>query len=107
MLHEGKLDDALALVQSPNRCQGELLWKLAKQLPSGQHAQAVALMMRVFDVVMPGARNPYARELQLAHDILQRQDARQAAAWLEQIRIAYKAKRNFIKGLPAAAGKPD
>lgn len=100
LLHERKVEDALALVQPPNRCQGELLWKLARRLPRSQQAQAVALLQRVFERVMPGASSPYTRELDLVRDIVQRQEPAAAEAWLSQVRSRYKVRRNFIKGLP-------
>lgn len=101
LLHEGRDDEALALVQPPNRCSGERLWELARRLPAAQDAQAVALMLRVFDLAMQRASTPYARELELVRDITARQPPEARRAWLTQLRAQYKAKRNFVKGLPA------
>ncbi len=102
LMHEGKSQEALELVQPPNRCQGELLWKLAVHLPEAQYPEAVQLLKRVFETVMPGAKSPYGRELELARDIVQRQTPEQAEDWLEVVRNTYKAKRNFIRDLPDA-----
>lgn len=100
LLHEQRLQDALALVQPPHICRNELLWQLAQRLPEAQHAQAVALLKRVFDAVMPAAQSPYAEPLELVREIERRQSAAEFRPWLAWLRTSYKAKRNFIKGLP-------
>ncbi len=100
LLHEQREQEALALVQPPNVCGEDLLWQLAKRLPKAQHAQAVALLKRVFDAAMSGAQSPYARPLELVREIQRRQPASEFRPWLAWLRAIYRAKRNFIKGLP-------
>jgi len=100
LLHEKRDQDALALVQPPHICRDDLLCELAKRLPKAQQNDAVVLLKRVFDAAMLAAQSPYTRPLALVHDIARRQPSSGFRPWLAWLRATYKAKRNFIKGLP-------
>ncbi len=102
LLHENHLDEAVALVRSPHGCTADLLRDLALRLPTAQHQDAVDLLHRVFDARMAQATSPYREELRLVRDMLKRQTPQQQRQWLAHLRVHYKAKRNFIKGLPDA-----
>jgi hypothetical protein len=102
LLSERKLDDALVLVQTPNRCHPDLLLALARKLPSERQVEAVALLLRVFEVEMAGASSPYRTALALVHEALQRMTPARRIEWLAYLRAQYKAKRNFIKELPTS-----
>ena len=101
LLAEGRLEDALALVQSPLLCQTALLRAIAVQLPKERHTEAVPLLLRVFEAAMHHASTPYQGELALVRETASRMPAAQRAHWLAQLRADYKAKRNFIKALDA------
>lgn len=103
LLCEGRIDEALALVQAPHRVSVDLLRRLALRLPALQHDQAVPLLMRVFDAGMPGASTPYRNELDLVRETASRMPMPECSQWLARLRGQYKAKRNFIKGLDALA----
>lgn len=102
LLSERKLDEALALAQPPNRCAPDLLLALARKLPPSRDAEAVPLMLRVFDIEMARASSPYQQALALAQEALARMASVQRREWLASLRALYKAKRNFIKELPAS-----
>jgi hypothetical protein len=102
LLSERQLDEALALAQTPNRCHPNLLLALARQLPKARHAEAVPLLLRVFDVEMAGASSPYQKPLTLVQETLERMAPARRSEWLAYLRAQYKAKRNFIKELPAS-----
>jgi uncharacterized Zn finger protein len=100
LLAEGRVSEALDLVQPPAVCDPRVLRALALQLGAPQHDHAVALLQRVFDLEMRTAQTPYAHALTLVREIVERQDAQSRARWLAELRVQFKAKRNFIKGLP-------
>jgi hypothetical protein len=102
LLSEQRHGEALALVQAPNRCGIALLQALALQLPAPLHPDAVRLLLRVFETVMPREQTPYRESLRLAHAALQRMPRLQALQWLAYLKATYKARRNFIAGLPAS-----
>ena len=56
--------------------------------------------MRVFVRDMTRSKTPYRHELDLVAEIAELLDARRRTAWLRELRVEYKAKRNFIRGLP-------
>lgn len=60
----------------------------------------MALLLRVFASAMQASQSPYGEELQLVEEIASHMDAAQRARWIEQLRAEYKAKRNFVRGLP-------
>lgn len=99
LLSEGHVDQALALVQSPNVCQMALLHEVAKKLPTERDAQAVPLLLRVFAATMPQASSPYSGELALVLETALRMPQPHRSQWLALLRAEYRAKRNFIKGL--------
>lgn len=99
---EQRWDEALALVQPPAVCNVHVLQELALQLDKPRYEQAIALLMRIFDAGMPRAQNPYRSELQLVGHIAERMDATRRQRWLDQLRVQYKAKRNFVRDLPGA-----
>lgn len=100
LMQEDKLGEALALAQPPHRVAQALLQELAQRLPRSQDAEAVALLQRSFDALMPAASSPYADVLELVRRIAERLPPAAKAAWLDGLRQAYRAKRNFIQGLP-------
>ena len=102
LLSELKLDEALALAQPPNRCDPRLLLALARKLQTPRDAEAVQLLLRVFEVEMARASSPYQEALALVRETLGRMTSMQRRSWLTDLRIQYKAKRNFIKELPAS-----
>ena len=99
LLSEEKLDEALALVQSPNACSAALLHTIAKKLPSARDLEAVPLLLRLFEMTMPGASSPYDDVLRLVAETARRIKQPERGHWLAMLRAEYKAKRNFIKGL--------
>ncbi|MDO5691783.1 MAG: hypothetical protein Q4G70_04780 [Pseudomonadota bacterium] len=101
LLYEDRLDDAVALARPPHASTASLLHELALQLPEARRDDALALLRRVFDARMARANSPYAEELQVVREMLARQTPEQRRQWLAHLRVAYKAKRNFIKGLDA------
>ncbi len=101
LLSEDKLDDALALVQPPNICSAALLHTIAKKLPAARDLEAVPLLLRLFQLTMPGASSPYDDVLRLVAETARRIKQPERNHWLAMLRGEYKAKRNFIKGLDA------
>ena len=97
---EGRWLEACALVQPPATCRDAVLSLIARHLPVEQGDQAVALLLRVFGSVMLGASSPYRDALALVKEINRRMEPARRAAWLAQLRIDFKAKRNFIRDLP-------
>jgi hypothetical protein len=101
LLAEKRADEALALVQPPHRCSPELLKTLARKLPTSRNADALPLFLRVFAIAMPHASSPYAEVLAIVKETMARMEPQPRAQWLAYLRAEYKAKRNFIKELPA------
>jgi tetratricopeptide (TPR) repeat protein len=99
LMAEGLVAQALALVQPPHAGPSGLLWRIALQLPQAQHADAVALLQRAFAEMMPGASTPYLEVLAVVRETCLRMDSQPRKHWLLHLRVQYKAKRNFIKGL--------
>ena len=97
---EGRWGEASALVQPPTVCRDAVLRQIARHLPPQQKDQALALLLRVFDSAMRQSSSPYRDELALVQDISGRMDAKRRAEWLAQLRVEFKAKRNFIRDLP-------
>ena len=86
--------------QAPTVCRDAVLRQIARHLPPQQKDQALALLLRVFDSAMRQSSSPYRDELALVQDISGRMDAKRRAEWLAQLRVEFKAKRNFIRDLP-------
>ncbi len=101
----GKFEEALALVQLPHQCQANLLRSIALRLPPKRNAEAVPLLLRVFNLVMPRASTPYSEEIDLVRELASRMPQPQRGQWLDGLRVDYKAKRNFIKGLDRLTAK--
>lgn len=99
LLADKQLEDALALVQPPHRCGAQLLRDIARKLPVGRNAEALPLLLRVFEVAMPQASTPYTEVLGVVQETAARMGPLPRAQWLAYLRAEYKAKRNFIKGL--------
>ncbi len=97
---EGHWTEACDAVQPPAVCDAAVLQRIAAQLPADHREQAVALWLRVFAAVMPHASSPFSAVLSLVRQICDRMDASQRAAWLAHLRLEYKVKRNFVRGLP-------
>lgn len=98
---EGRWDEALALVQPPAVCNLHILQELALKLDASHFDQAIDLLMRIFNTEMLRAQNPYRSVLTLVGQIAQRMDTQRRQHWLNQLRLEYKAKRNFVRDLPA------
>ena len=81
-------------------CDIALLRQIALHLPAAEVEQSVALLLRVFEVLMPRASTPYTDVLALVVEITRRMESLRRKSWLEGLHSVYKAKRNFIKGLP-------
>ena len=101
LLAEGELEEALELVQPPQVCDVRLLRTMASKLPKAGNAEAVSLLLRVFAWEMPSAGTPYREMLDLVQEAATRMLQPQRDKWLENLRVEYKPKRNFIKGLNA------
>ena len=93
--------EALALVQPPARCQPNTLRRLARNLGKEHQAQPIELLRRVLAQAMLTATSPYGAELKLVEEICGLLDAARRLAWLASLRAEFKAKRNFVAGLPA------
>lgn len=101
LLSEGRLDEALTLVQPPHVCDPQLLHTMAGLLPRARNSEALPLLQRVFSFAMPRASTPYREVLDLVAEIIDRMTPSERGPWLAWLRAEYKAKRNFIKGLDA------
>lgn len=102
LLAEKQLDEALALVQAPHRCDAKLLREIAGKLPASRNQDALPLLLRVFAFAMPSASTPYTDVLAIVQETIARMEPSPRAQWLAYLRAEYKAKRNFIKELPVA-----
>jgi tetratricopeptide (TPR) repeat protein len=98
---EGRWGEACALVQPPAWCHERTLRHIALHLGAEQRGDAVRLLQRLLEDAMARASSPYEQELALVEEAARRMDAAPRAAWLSELRLLYKPKRNFIKGLPA------
>lgn len=102
LLADEQLDEALALVTAAGqRCSTELLHTLASRLPAARNAEALPLLQQVFEHEMATATSPYAKPLALVAEICARMAPLERKEWLVRLRTQYKAKRNFMAGLPA------
>ena len=90
---------ALTRLDTPATCSTVLLDALALALPASHHAQAVLLLWHLFERHMPQASSPYTKTLQWVAQAGQRMHPAERTGWLHQLRLTYKPKRNFIKGL--------
>ena len=99
---ESRFDEALVLVQPPAVCRPHALEALAEGLGPAHHAASVALLQRVFAASMRGATSPYREPLRLVSRILLRLGPPARAEWLPQLREEFRAKRNFVRDLPAS-----
>ncbi len=97
---ENRWMEAYALVQPPAVCRDTTLERIALHLPVERSEQAVQMLLRVFVVVMQRSSSPYREALALVKEIGKRMGAVQRAEWLRQLRVQYKAKRNFVRDLP-------
>ena len=93
---------ACQLVQSPAVCRPDVLRHIAQRLDDSHAEQALELLLRVFVAAMNYAASPYRAELALVAEIAQRFDPQRRAAWLARLRVEYKAKKNFMQGLPSS-----
>ncbi|MGY4828505.1 SWIM zinc finger family protein [Sphaerotilaceae bacterium SBD11-9] len=97
---EQRWGEALAIVQRPARCQPGTLRTLARHLGANHLAQRIELLRRVLAQAMQTASSPYRGELQLVEEICGLLDPVPRLAWLASLRAEFKAKRNFVAGLP-------
>jgi hypothetical protein len=99
LLADGQFEDALTLVTG-HRCKPRLLLEIARWLPPERNAEAAPLLQRVFKLSMQDAKSPYREPLALVKETLARMTPQQGLEWNALLRAQYKAKRNFIAGLP-------
>ena len=97
---EARWEDALALVQPPAYCRDGVLAHMARRLDQDHKAQRVELLMRVLESEMRGSKSPYRRELELVEEIASTLEPARRAVWLDQLRVEYKIKKNFVRDLP-------
>lgn len=105
-LIDGTLDEALALVQPPHRCERRVLGELATALGPDRAADAFALLRRCIDEEIQRDKSPYRTTLHWvarALALLKRKEQRDYLAVLAQL---YKAKRVFVEGLSRLAAGP-
>ena len=98
---EHRWDEALALVRPPAFCRDSVLARLARRLDPEHVVHRIDLLMRVFANAMRNSKSPYRHELELVEEIAGLLDASRCASWLQQLRLEYKAKRAFVRDLPA------
>ncbi len=99
LLAEDRWQEALALVQPPNRCADHCLAALVKRLPASHDADAVRLLQQLIDVAMRIASSPYAQVLSLIADACKRMPPAAKTDWINELRATHKAKRNLVLGL--------
>lgn len=97
---EGHWTHALDLVQPPAVCDARVLRHIALHLDPARWEQSVTLLIRVFEHAMRTASTPYREELDMVREIADRLEAPHRTAWLCELRIKFKAKRNFVRDLP-------
>ena len=97
---EARWEEALALVQPPAYCRDGVLAYMARRLDQNHKAQRVELLMRVLESEMRGSKSPYRRELELVEEIASNLEPAQRSTWLDQLRVEYKIKKNFVRDLP-------
>lgn len=97
---EKRWGEALAIVQPPARCEPGTLCTVARHLGKRHQAQRIELLQRVLTQAMQVAASPYRGELQLVEEICALLDPARRRLWLGQLRTEFKAKRNFVAGLP-------
>lgn len=97
---EERWEEACALAQPPHVCQVEVLQQIAVHLPARRGRDAVALLQRALGNTLGRETSPYRQSLELVRLIAQRLKGAERTRWLAQLRAEYKAKRNFVRGLP-------
>lgn len=97
---ESRWHEADALVEPPSQCRDEVLIRIARHLQPDRNDRALVLLRRVFDRAMHRATTPYRQELALVLEIAGLMAPSARHDWLKQLRVAFKAKRNFVRGLP-------
>lgn len=98
---DGEWEAALALVQPPHVCDPSVLEWIARGLAPGRVPERIALLQRVFESSMANATAPYRDPLRMVAEIGALMDDAARSAWLAKLRVEYRAKRNFVRGLPA------
>lgn len=98
---EGRWTEALAAVQPPTYCRDAVLAHLARKLSPAHKAERVALLKRVLGSELRDAKSPYRAALDLVAEVCELLNPMQRTAWLDELREAYKPKRNFVRDLPA------
>ena len=104
---ESRWAEALALVRPPAYCRDGVLAYLARRLGPEHLAQRIELPMRVFASEMHNSKTPHRRERGHVEEIAGLLDATQRTSWLLQLRLEYKAKKNFVRDLPEPLGTRD
>ena len=99
-LADGELDAAWALVQPPHHCDSKGMLALARQLPANRDGDAVVVLQRVFEALLPGSKSPYSEVLAVVSEACSRMPLAEAKAWTDGLRSSFKVRRNFVAGLP-------
>ena len=99
-LSDGDLDAAWSLVQPPNACDLPQMLLLARALPASRDGDAASLLRRAVEVRMRESKSPYTEALALVRETCARMPEPEAKAWTMALRATYKARRNFLAGLP-------
>lgn len=101
LLHDGRPQEALALARQTGHSAGEAaLHALAGALGTDEWQAADAIYRQLMQARMGRAQSPYRDELALAGEWLRALPAAERDGRLEWLRASYRAKRNFIAGLP-------
>ena len=101
LLSEGRSNDALALATGPNQCHPQRLLDVAATLGVSRHAEAFALIDRVAQQTIQRTTGRYDEAIDLVSQACARLGSGAARQYLERLRVEYKAKRNFVKGIDA------
>lgn len=99
LLLEDRALDALTALQAPNACHPTLLLELSTRLDAKHDAQAFALCDRVARHLMAQSNGRYDDVIDAVRMACKRLDKTEARRYVEQLRIDFKAKRNFTKAL--------
>lgn len=105
-LIDGTLDEALALVQPPNRCQIQVMEELAAALGPRRAAEAFALLRRCVDEQVQQDKSPYHPTLRLVRKVLALLKPKERRDYLAVLAQVYKARRVFVEGLSRLAAGP-
>jgi hypothetical protein len=102
LLHEGRVDEALALVvKADHWCGDGVALALARRLDHKHDEQAFTLIDRVARNEIEHSTGRYDTALDLVRLAFERLNSKMKHAYTARLQTDYKAKRNFIKALDA------